>query len=320
MKSLIVTTATILMVGLPATASTLSETYTSYLAFGDSLTDDGKFGALPPPSLGGRFSNGRTYAEYIADEITQNGNQSLNVAIGGATANDVNDEPFSILSTFQGQINFAIANIGGGLFTPGSKPLVSVFFGANDFFQGNDVVQAADDVTDGIRDLVAAGSTFGVTFADFLVLGLPDIGDTPAFADPAASAFATASVAAFNNRLFANFGDLESQGLNVIGFDTDVVFQEIRQSVIGGTFEFGIGDITIPCRASFRLPGQSCPDPNLLMFSDSVHPNAIVHQVIGSRVIAALEAEVATVPLPATLPLLIFAFGGLACVRRNRKT
>ena len=75
-----------------AFATTYAEPYTSYFAFGDSLTDDGKFGpgGLAPPSFDGRFSNGLTYAEYIASDFEAQGKFTLNLALGGATAGEVN--------------------------------------------------------------------------------------------------------------------------------------------------------------------------------------------------------------------------------------
>ena len=86
-------------------AQDLSQFFSSYIAFGDSLTDDGKFAGTPfepgLPSLGGRFSNGRTYAEIISDDFTVN----FNFAIGGATARNENENLLPPeFGTFGGQV------------------------------------------------------------------------------------------------------------------------------------------------------------------------------------------------------------------------
>jgi len=206
----------VLALTLPASASVLSNNFTSYYAFGDSLTDDGKLGQLFPPSLDGRFSNGPTYAEILADEFTGAGLDSANFALGGATANDVNLEPLSALSTFAGQIATFAGALGAGAVAPGSNPLVSVFFGANDFFQGRNPIEAAGDVAQGIRDIAALGEGFD----DFLLLGLPDIGSTPAFAGEGSDAASAASMI-FNAKLARYVRSFEvNYGLSITNFDT----------------------------------------------------------------------------------------------------
>lgn len=297
---------------LPAHATVLTNTYTSYYAFGDSLTDDGKLVQLNDPSLGGRFSNGPTYAEILAEEFTGAGLDTQNYALGGATANDVNLDPLGQLSTFAGQLGVFSSAVRAGAVLPGSNPLVSVFFGANDFFQGRDPIQAADDVVDRIADIASISPEFD----NFLVLGLPDIGATPAFPDGAASQAATKASDDFNTQLAAGLAALgNSQGLSITPFDTNGVFQEIVESVDNGTFEFGIFDVTTPCTASFSLPGPSCldagVDPNTLLFGDGVHPNAVAHEVLADAIVDAFEAQLSVVPLPASLPMLLGAVGFL---------
>jgi len=194
---------------LPAQASTLGDYYTSYYAFGDSLTDDGKFGILFPPSLGGRFSNGPTYAELVADRFEAAGRDT----------------------------------------TPGDNPLVSVLFGGNDFFQGKDLIAAADSVADGIRAIAA---TAGQSFDDFIVATLPDVGLTPAFLG-AGSAFATAGADTFNARLRSNITDLRAEGLRIIYFDSDAACRHRRRAAACGCAPAAVGC----CRSGRAAPPQS---------------------------------------------------------------
>ncbi|MDB2368987.1 VPLPA-CTERM sorting domain-containing protein [Octadecabacter sp.] len=344
MKHLLTTAAVIAATAIPAHSATLTETFTSFFAFGDSLTDDGKLGRLNAPSLGGRFSNGRVYAEIIADEFDQSGGDTGNLALGGATASDVNPNAFSALSTFTGQIaTFAGALATGtplptSLVVPtdpslpgpdtGDNPLLSVFFGANDFFNAVDpfvpqdfvalASSTADAVTDGIRDLAALGPQFD----DFLVVGLPDISDTPAFFG---SQLAFDFTNDFNERLLGNIGELEDDDLNITFFDSDAVFQDVIASVEDGSFEFGITDATSFCTASFNGPdpGTSCLDdginPDTLLFGDSVHPSGSVQALFADRVLAQLDAELNPVPLPASMSFLLLGLAGFGAAR-FRKT
>ncbi len=327
-------------IALPAQAGTITDTFTSFYSFGDSLTDDGKFGALSAPSLDGRFTNGLTWAEYIEDDFIAAGHDTGNLALGGATAGPVNLNPAGPLSTFGGQIaTFAGALAAGvGLPTkilpsletkpngpaPGSNPLVSVWFGANDIFQGFNPIDAANSVADGIR---AIGSIAGHSFDDFLVMSLPDIGQTPAFSG-AGSAAATAATDLFNAQLWLNIKTLETEGFNIVGFDSGTVTQAILDDIATGSLQFGILDATNPCTVSLgaalnpNAPAQpSCVDfgidPNSLLYVDAVHPNAVAHQLMGEAATSALEASLAPVPLPASLPMLLAAFGLAGLIRRR---
>ncbi len=308
----------VLALSMPASASVLTNTFTSYYAFGDSLTDDGKLGQLFPPSFEGRFSNGPTYAEIIADDFTDAGLDTGNFALGGATAGDENLRPLSELSTFAGQVATFGGALSAGAVAPGSNPLVSVFFGANDFFQGRNPIEAAGDVAQGIRDIAALGKGFD----DFLLLGLPDFGGTPAFAGEGSEAASNAALV-FNAKLASYALTLEANdGLSITNFDTDAVFQSIIDSVEGGSFEFGIFDVTTPCTASLSEAGPSCVDlgvdPNTLLFADAVHPNAIAHQLLAEAIVAQYESDLNVVPLPATLPLMMVGLFGLGALSRRR--
>ncbi len=350
----------------PAFATPISDPFTSFFSFGDSLTDDGKLGQLAPPSLEGRFSNGPTYAEIIADDFEANGHDTGNLALGGATAGDVNASPIpgAPFNTFTSQIGVfadALGLAGPGdtpnpLLTglapvptfdaappdPGSNPLLSVFFGANDIFQAfgvaasgsidpadvptfliNSAFAAADAVETGIRTLNALDSSL---LDDFLVITLPDLGVTPAFAS---NPFASTVTDAFNGRLALNLLGLQNEGINVIGFDSNLVLDEIIADALlndGGVF--GIINVATPCTASFSAALttpisdlSSCLDagldPNTFLFGDSVHPNAVAQALLAQELGGLIE--IAPVPLPASLPLLVFGLAGMGFVARRRR-
>ncbi|MGZ2259555.1 SGNH/GDSL hydrolase family protein [Roseobacter sp. A03A-229] len=267
--------------------------FTSYYALGDSLSDDGKLGQLAPPSVGGRFSNGPVWTEIIADRFRAAKKETQNLALGGATAGNINTTDYSgggtvppeqvaaltALSTFQNQAATLAATVGNA----GSNPLVSVLFGANDFFQQLGTaefnpVRTASEVISGIRAVAASGPQFD----DFLVSNLPDISRTPAFnaelvvaqatlaalkADPTTApeviAEAEAAVAGltdratairgasllFNAKLEAGLQELEAvDGLTITRVDQFSYFSDL----IANASSFGITDTIFPCTTTLR--------------------------------------------------------------------
>lgn len=322
-----------------AHASSFTDTYTGFYSFGDSLSDDGKFSQLFAPSFGGRFTNGLTWAERIEDQFIAAGRDTGNLALGGATAGDANLFPAGPLSTFAGQVaTFTGAlGLGFGLPTqvaptpefkptppsPGTNPLLSVWFGANDIFQGFDPIGAANSVADNIR---ALNSIDASVFDDFLVVRLPDIGATPAYAGDRSQA-GTDATNAFNRQLSKNIEDLEDEGINIITFSAQTIFNRIIEDVDSGTFSFGIFDTMTPCTASMGAalthdPTQPLPpscldamiDPNTLLFADAVHPNATAHALFAEGI----ERRISVVPLPAGLPLMLTFVAGFGLMARRR--
>lgn len=326
-------------------AQDLSQFFSSYIAFGDSLTDDGKFAGTPfepgLPSLGGRFSNGRTYAEIIADDFAF----SQNFAIGGATARDVNENPLPpAFGTFSGQVasftGLAASPFGAEL---GDRPLFSVLFGGNDVLQnvglpdgavapGNILsgvgALAADSVEANIRAIGALDEDFN----DFLVINLPDVSETPLFQNDlfgvpdALGLLAAAESAGYNDQLAMNIDSLRDDGFNIIEFDLNAFSQTQRAAAE----LLGI-DTETPCSFDLSNPGpeNTCvfapgePDDtdlslaNEFFFIDGVHPNALSQAGTAAAIQSAVAAASA-VPLPAGLPLLLTGLGIFGFLRMRR--
>ncbi len=292
--------------------------YTSFFAFGDSLTDNGNLFAATgntfpasPPYYNGRFSNGPTWAEHVAARFGAAGLFAANFAFGGANA--VTDAVDSI-PDLELQLGIAAASVPPVAL--GSNPLVSLWFGANDIFNELDkpmpTTESAVAVAQAAATAVAGAAAFiaqnGLT--NIILFNLPDLGKIPRFAaiEPGDVDKATAASAAFNARLALSAALLRSQGVNVIEIDVKSLFDDL----IAQPDQFGVGleDATDFCVKT--SPPAVCTPEELekLAFFDQSHPTAKVHGVIAQTVLAAI-------PLPASALMLLAGLAGLAALRRR---
>lgn len=316
----------------PLQAASLSDIYTSYFAFGDSLSDDGNTfdltGTPPEPYFDGRFSNGLLFTDLLAQSFSV----TENFAFGGATAvaPDPSDPP--TVPSFEEQVDAFL-----GL-TPvldeGERPLVTIWSGANDILQalssGGDLFGAATSaalaVVDGISELAADEFS---AINDFVVMTLPDIGLTAQFATLNYNNDATAPFAAdlqaaasfasqvYNQTLLAQLGLLEQTGLNILTVDTGALLADLTAN----PELYGLINVTDPClyTDAAELPDEPVapycgPDlASQYLYFDGVHPNSTAHKLLAD------EIRMALVPLPGTLPLLAGALLGAGLVARRRK-
>lgn len=331
-------------------AQDLSQFFSSYIAFGDSLTDDGKFGpdgifaplgvVQGPPSDRGRFSNGETYAEIIAKDFSVD----FNFALGGATARDENENPLPPgFGSFSQQVSTfsSILTDPGIAGAVGDRPLISVLFGGNDVLQNVglpgdfDVVpdigaQAAQAVETNIRAIKGIDDTFN----DFVVINLPDVSQTPLFTNPRfgiegnplfgdniPATLAAVASTEFNAQLALSIDALRDEGFNIIEFDLNAFNQvQLAEAVLEGI------NIVEPCTFNLSLDdGTSCADTvggvdlslaDDFFFIDGVHPNRVAQAGTAAEFRSVVAAAV--VPLPAGLPLLLtgIAFFGFLRMRR----
>ncbi|WP_299964965.1 SGNH/GDSL hydrolase family protein [uncultured Roseobacter sp.] len=325
--------ALILAAGLASAAqgSTLSSEFSSYYAFGDSLSDDGKAPALPAPSVGGRFSNGPVYAEIIGDVFTAARLPEFNFAFGGATAGDLNDNdlvtppalsvPFG---TFGRQVNTFLTS--GAAVVAGDTPLVSVLFGANDFLQNAseadfNPVAVARKVVENIKEISKIAN-----FDNFLVFNLPDFSLIPASSglSDVERAALRGGTQLFNATLAAELAALRAVDDPSLKFEIFDLFGEFNRLLAqAGDLNLRLDGICTP-RIVDPTDFNICPTAEVadaFFFVDGVHPNRIVHAEIAETVIAGLDGLPTPVPLPAALPFLLMGLGGfgLVAARRSRK-
>lgn len=308
----------------PAATSAATERYTSFWAFGDSLTDPGNLfaltgGAAPPspPYFAGRFSNGPVWAEAVAGGFAGRGLAAGNFAHGGARAvldDAVQGQPVDI-PDLPDQVALFDAASDGRL---GARPVAALWFGANDLFaalaSGDPAVVAgaaagaAAAVADGVGALAALG------VADFVVLNQAPFDLVPRFALAGAPVAALAGGAsdAFNAALAAELTGLGG-GLDVAVIDVDAAVG----ALIADPGSLGLSDAVLPCLVppSGGSPGSLCSPAELAgkVFFDPIHPTAAVHAAIADLA----RAEVAPVPLPPALAGMGAALALLALVRRR---
>ena len=309
MKTYLIGTVIAVCMATSSAASTLTNTFTSFVVLGDSLSDNGNLpptAAPPPPYFAGKFTNGDVWNEAIAAEFTAAGLLSQNFAFGGATTAGGGFAPPSL----DEQVALTFSSIPPAAL--GDNPLFSIWAGANDIFGPLDAgtPELAPAIASAAADNVAATilglSTFGID--DFLVFNLPDIGQTPSYLGDADASLASAT---FNAQLANNIVGLEAIGLNIIEVDIASLFL----NAVMNPASFGLTNASDACIANLF---STC-DPSSWLFWDTVHPTAFGHELVQAEVRAVLDAELSSVPIPAAFPLLfagIAAFGFFG--RRNK--
>ncbi|MEL7089316.1 MAG: SGNH/GDSL hydrolase family protein, partial [Planctomycetota bacterium] len=209
-------TAALVSLGLagPASAGTIPGGFSSLTIYGDSFSDTGNTrdfilnatgGLFTYPSASGRYTEGRNYVDFLAEDFGLTQNVDLfNFAFGGAKAAS---NPADAILDFGEQINISapLAPVRG------PNPLGAVFFGGNDIIEATfaaggsaalGISGIAGDETNpaavlaaktvAIQGGVAAANAILSTLALFgtgsidtyLLFNLPDVGAAPRFADP----------------------------------------------------------------------------------------------------------------------------------------
>jgi outer membrane lipase/esterase len=290
---------------LVAHGSAEAQQYNRIVSFGDSLTDNGNlFDATgnPPPPYNRRFTNQLVWSEYLfgsAARVSQlsaatlNGG-NVNLAYGGARTDLAANSNGPIPSTGT-QVGIFLGS--GGRF--GANDIASVWGGANNIFQalpvaaqnpatavnvaGAAAVSSAADVGNQVRQLVAAGAR------TVLVYNLPDLGQTPQFANTAAQQLATVSSGTFNEALAQQMAAIQAAnpGANIITVNAPALFSAIQAN----PGAFGLTNTTQQCIQVLSCVGGGAAAQNTFLFWDGVHPTATGHQIV-----AAAAAQYLTAP------------------------
>jgi len=160
---------------------TFAASYSEIVFLGDSLTDNGNLYAtlkvIPksPPYYEGRFSNGPTWAEYLAADLnTQFQTESINDAVGGATAIFHNPVKGALPYILKEEVNKYLDS-----HSPKPDSLFVIWIGGNDYLdeKREDGVELATEVVEGIVNNIKTLITHNAK--NFLIIDLPDLSKIP---------------------------------------------------------------------------------------------------------------------------------------------
>ncbi|KAI9493071.1 SGNH hydrolase-type esterase domain-containing protein [Zychaea mexicana] len=271
-------TAVILSALCLATATSVSA-LEKIIAYADSFTDNGndyKHSGFPvsPPYWKGRFSNGPTWLEYVADEL--DGHKVINFGHGGAPADNA-----YMMSVFNGytvpgtvqQVEQLEANG-----TPEDLYIISI--GYNDL---NGIINpdqykivkpgyGVEDVTGGVVKTVnKLVEKYGAKH--FLIQNCPPFWRWPVVKDEDKERGKELQIA---------YNDLTKQELEKIK-GIDVQFQDIStfwNNLLDHPESLGLRTDNGPCNPGIGNDNL-CDDPETHMYFDSYHPNKKAHKAWG---------------------------------------
>jgi len=283
--------------------------YQNIVSFGDSLTDSGNIRTLRPELYhsenysGGAFSNGKIWAEYLANKLGINnsylmasyvasgvwnppeGNVWYNNAFGGAETG-TKELPPGLLAQVGAWANAKIK-------IPDNS-LCIIWIGGNNFLNWIDDHSLTQDdyteVTDNaVADIIQAlflmtDTETGLAATDILVMNLPNLGKTPAN----------------NGNYGANqteYGTLVSSTFNQKLNNSLNAFQETHPSVklmlvdayvflekaVEKPQEFGF-DNAVNAALYETKPEHGFNNVNNYLFWDGVHPTTEAHKAIANQV------------------------------------
>jgi phospholipase/lecithinase/hemolysin len=240
--------------------------------FGDSLSDTGSvFQATNrtyppnPPYFQGRYSNGRIWVEYLADDLAIR--QVNNFAWGGATTgNEATGLVPGLLSQVQSFLQRYPQAPADGLYV--------LWAGANDYLQGEtNSTRPVANITKAVESLARAGAT------QFLVGNLPDLGQLPITRSNYTSAGnLNGLIQSHNLGLQRSLQLLNQQypDLRITILDANSLYRE----AITNPAKFGFTQVTSPCLTD----SKTCQNPNQFLFWDELHPSTAGHRFLADSI------------------------------------
>lgn len=296
-KLSLVLTSTAIVLGtlsaIPATAASLN--FSGMVVFGDSNSDVNKHPVTQKPFyFPGRFSNGRVWVEYLADDLNINDDNVHNFAVGGGTTGSENIAPG--FPGLKQQIDSFLETLNGQPANPDA--LYTLWSGANDYIGGfsKTPVQPVNNLLSAANTLANAGAR------NILIPNLPDLSLTPLGRklDPATS-HTLKILGRMHNRFLAR-GLRRLNGLhpevNFISFNVD----RLLKQVISRPEIFGLTNVKNACTNTDLYDPNSyplhpnptftiCHEQEKYLFWDSVHITTNAHQILAKSALDLLTSE-----------------------------
>lgn len=222
--------------------------------FGDSLSDNGNLyfydgHTLPvEPYYNGRFSNGPTWAENLAQNFSTNyAMTSQNIAFAGETASYIPSDSY---------LNFYLAGTLNYHYYPfnlGSKAktLFVIWVGGNDYLRGNigDLDKLATETVDSIQESIESLISHGGKY--FLIVNMPDLGTSPAIRATGAGSMFTEAATLHNAKLAAAVAMVQSKHskVDIHVFDVNTLFTDVltNPAVYNQKYGTHISNVTESC-------------------------------------------------------------------------
>ncbi|HET7832752.1 MAG TPA: SGNH/GDSL hydrolase family protein [Gallionella sp.] len=276
--------------------------FSSVIAFGDSLSDNGNYyrlvdkltplvpqDGLPQlPYFFGRYSNGPVAVELLASNLEL---PLVDLAVGGALSGRTNEDPRFPGTGLLGQVESFVAKHEG----LDDDALYVVWGGANDFLSATDlsdagvvqttIANAIGNLTQSIELLYSHGARH------FLVPNLPDIGLTPLLLERGAQAEqATQIVEEFNGNLARALAGIGRHMRHGKIYTVDVA--TVLRKVVANPNSYGFLNTADTCVASRNciLASVSGGDTGFL-FWDGIHPTASAHALLALQFAAVLPSD-----------------------------
>lgn len=297
--------AFVTMIG--ASSAVADPQFSSVIAFGDSLSDNGNYyrlvdkltpltpqdGAPPLPYFFGRFSNGPVAVELLAANL---GIPLHDFAVGGALSGLPNEDPRFPGSGVLGQVQDLVAK----KHKLDDDALYVVWGGANDFLGATNlgapgvaqavIANAINNLTQSIGLLYAHGARH------FLVPNLPDLGLIPLNHGQPQAQEATILSTIFN-QAFAGALQALSQQLRDSDINT-VDVAALLQNVAANPAFYHFQNVTDECIsdptfACILTSFNSGPASGFL-FWDAVHPTASAHALLAGQFVTAVAPSSAS--------------------------
>ncbi len=260
-----------------------AQAYSSILAFGDSLSDNGKSATDPFGAV--VCTNGYVWVDYLAQNLGVSA--YYNMAFAGATTSI--DAP--ALAAYGGDTKFGLQWQVGAYATTFTSitdnTLVTISAGGNDMFNGRNAATAAYNIAGVITYLMGIGGDA------FMVMNLSPSQQPSNY---------QAWMADFNYWLAQYLA-----GLGVANPDVTLYLLDMTK------FVADVDNIDDTWIAKCSSDPSACAGTTYAWWDTvGVHPTTEVHKQIGDYAAAA-------VPEPASIILLILGFAGLAGARRRMK-